>query len=213
MDWRVNSHNDQPHAHRKRHGWKFSYWGDTGELDTGIQNIIEEDNTNSPYPLTAAKVGQTVWLVGFQGKNGQKQLMNMGLFPGEKLEIISTRNSGSVLVATQEKQIGIGAGMADKVLVSNNPVTVTSVHDSDSTKTYLRELPVGTMGCVVGYDKARRGYKGKLLSMGLTPGTPFKVIRVAPLGDPIEIELRGFHLSLRKYEADALVVEPLENED
>lgn len=78
------------------------------------------------------------------------------------------------------------------------------------TRTYLREMTVGTVGQVVGYDKALRGYKGKLLAMGLTPGTQFTIVRVAPEGDPIEIQLRGFPLSLRKQEADALVVEEVE---
>jgi ferrous iron transport protein A len=47
--------------------------------------------------------------------------------------------------------------------------------------------------------------------MGLTPGIEFKVIRHAPLGDPVEIEVRGFKLSLRKQEADALIVEEVDN--
>ena len=46
--------------------------------------------------------------------------------------------------------------------------------------------------------------------MGLTPGTEFTVIRVAPLGDPVEIQVRGFHLSLRKQEADTLIIEEID---
>lgn len=72
---------------------------------------------------------------------------------------------------------------------------------------YLRDLAVGSMGRVVGYEKAARGYRGKLLAMGLTPGTEFTVTRHAPLGDPVEILVRGFKLSLRKDEANALFVE------
>jgi len=45
------------------------------------------------------------------------------------------------------------------------------------------------------------------LAMGLTPGTPFKVTRVAPLGDPVEIAVRGFKLTLRRDEAAAVRVE------
>ena len=44
--------------------------------------------------------------------------------------------------------------------------------------------------------------------MGLTKTTQFTVVRRAPLGDPIEIRVRGFSLSLRKNEADALLVQP-----
>jgi ferrous iron transport protein A len=71
---------------------------------------------------------------------------------------------------------------------------------------YLRDLAVGCTGRVVGYEKSARGYKAKLLAMGLTPGTEFTIIRRAPLGDPIEIQVRGFNLSLRKDEANALFV-------
>jgi ferrous iron transport protein A len=46
----------------------------------------------------------------------------------------------------------------------------------------------------------------RLMMMGLTPGTTFTVVRVAPLGDPIEIKLRGFNLSLRREEALGLWV-------
>jgi len=43
--------------------------------------------------------------------------------------------------------------------------------------------------------------------MGLTPGVEFDVIRMAPLGDPMQINVRGFHLSLRKSEAKTILVE------
>ncbi|MBL4798599.1 MAG: ferrous iron transport protein A [Oleispira sp.] len=46
----------------------------------------------------------------------------------------------------------------------------------------------------------------RLMMMGLTPGTSFMVVRVAPLGDPIEIKVRGFNLSLRREEALGLWV-------
>ncbi len=47
----------------------------------------------------------------------------------------------------------------------------------------------------------------RLLEMGLTKGITIKVIRVAPLGDPIEIELRGYRLSLRRKEAEAVMIQ------
>lgn len=48
---------------------------------------------------------------------------------------------------------------------------------------------------------------GRLMEMGLLPGTQVKVVRYAPLGDPIEIVIRGYHLSLRRLEAAGIVVE------
>ena len=48
--------------------------------------------------------------------------------------------------------------------------------------------------------------RGRLLEMGLLPGTPVELVRFAPLGDPVEIKLRNYHLSLRKLEADKILV-------
>lgn len=44
--------------------------------------------------------------------------------------------------------------------------------------------------------------------MGLLVGTPVSVVRFAPLGDPVEIKIRGYHLSLRRHEADLILVHP-----
>ena len=74
----------------------------------------------------------------------------------------------------------------------------------------LRELSVGTMARVTGIRDTHRSYRSKLLSMGLTRGTPLVVERIAPLGDPVHVTVRGFGLSLRGDEADALVLEHLE---
>ena len=48
----------------------------------------------------------------------------------------------------------------------------------------LGELTAGERGRVIGYQRGDRSYREKLLSMGLTPGTEFSVVRLAPLGDP-----------------------------
>ena len=74
-------------------------------------------------------------------------------------------------------------------------------------KRCLGDLDVGNRAKIVGYTKGNSAYREKLLAMGLTKGTEFTVERVAPLGDPVEIHVRGFALSLRKNEAAALLVE------
>jgi len=48
----------------------------------------------------------------------------------------------------------------------------------------------------------------RLLELGMLPGTPIEVMRVAPMGDPIEVRLRGYALSLRREDARAVTVEP-----
>jgi len=56
---------------------------------------------------------------------------------------------------------------------------------------------------ISGKDALRR----RLLDMGVTPGVLIEVIKVAPLGDPVDIRIRGYHLSLRKEEAAIIQVE------
>ncbi len=74
-------------------------------------------------------------------------------------------------------------------------------------ETRLGDLDVGNKGKVVGFVKGATAYREKLLAMGLTRGIEFVVKRVAPLGDPVEINVRGFDLSLRKDEALAIMIE------
>ncbi len=71
----------------------------------------------------------------------------------------------------------------------------------------LSDLKVGEAAQVLGYTGESSGYRSRLMAMGLTPGTRFTLKRLAPLGDPVEIEVRGFALSLRKAEAEAIRVQ------
>jgi Fe2+ transport system protein FeoA len=50
----------------------------------------------------------------------------------------------------------------------------------------------------------------RLLDMGVTPGAEIAVVRVAPLGDPVEYMVRGYRLSLRRSEAEQVLIDPLE---
>jgi ferrous iron transport protein A len=79
---------------------------------------------------------------------------------------------------------------------------------ADNLKTMsLINMAVGNRGRVIGFEHSNALYRKKLLAMGLTRGTEFSINRFAPLGDPIEIEVRGYNLSLRKQEAKVLLVE------
>ena len=77
-------------------------------------------------------------------------------------------------------------------------------------KTYLRELPLGAIGSIVGYDKIFGGYQGRLLSMGLTPGTQFIVVRQASKNWQMMLEVNGNLLKLTQPEADALCIEEID---
>ena len=76
-----------------------------------------------------------------------------------------------------------------------------------ATKRTLADLPVGGRGLVAAVDGSG-GVAQRLLEMGLTQGTEVEVVRFAPLGDPLEIRLWGYLLSLRKADARRVVLEP-----
>jgi ferrous iron transport protein A len=70
----------------------------------------------------------------------------------------------------------------------------------------IKDLQIGQSAVITGYEAGDHSYKSKLLSLGLTKNTVVKLIKIAPLGDPIELEVRGFHLSLRKDEAGVVLL-------
>lgn len=73
----------------------------------------------------------------------------------------------------------------------------------------LSELLIGDKAKIIGYSFISKEYRKRLLSLGLTKGITVEIVRVAPLGDPYEIKLRGFSLVLRKNEAETILVEKL----
>ncbi len=72
----------------------------------------------------------------------------------------------------------------------------------------LKDLRPGREALITKVDVSGN-LRGRLLDMGITRGSSVKVNKVAPLGDPIEIRIRGYNLTLRKEEAERIAVEPL----
>ena len=71
------------------------------------------------------------------------------------------------------------------------------------------ELKKGDKAEIIGYNTGDSQYKSKLLSMGLVRGVVLQVLQVAPLGDPVEVTVRGYELSIRKGDAELIEVEEL----
>ena len=84
---------------------------------------------------------------------------------------------------------------ARKVLAGDNAVSLSEVEPGNKAKV----VAVG------GNGETRR----RIVDMGMTSGTLVEVERIAPLGDPMEIKVKGYHLSLRMEEARTVSVEPL----
>ena len=73
--------------------------------------------------------------------------------------------------------------------------------------TTLRDIPVGS-SCTVRALTGTGAVKRRIMDMGLTKGAKVKVVKVAPLGDPLQLTVRGYELSIRKDEAEKVEVEP-----
>ena len=67
----------------------------------------------------------------------------------------------------------------------------------------LRDLNIGESG-VIAKVGTTGALKQRFLDMGITKGIEVKVIKIAPLGDPIEVEIRGYNLSIRKGDAEKI---------
>jgi ferrous iron transport protein A len=73
--------------------------------------------------------------------------------------------------------------------------------------TTLDQLAINQIALITKLNTTNANYRNKLLAMGITPGCKVSIVRAAPLGDPIQITIRGFQLCLRKTEAASIQVE------
>ena len=69
----------------------------------------------------------------------------------------------------------------------------------------LDQLPIGAKGRVLAVEGAGPVAR-RLMEMGVVPGAPVCVIKTAPLGDPLEVRVRNYHLALRRTEAQTITV-------
>lgn len=207
----------------------FVYISNGGGEPSGQADLSPELSERSfnarVLPLSTMQVGDRVRIVSLNCGEANNRLMGMGFMPDVVLDVVSRTATGSVIVALQDQRLGLGAEMAQKIRVieaeaqlderTNSPktrmTTMQTIPQASTVK--LRDAAIGSKLRVIGYEPTARDYKRKLLAMGLTPGTELRVTRHAPLGDPTEIEVRDFHLSLRKNEADALIVALIPGEE
>ena len=136
----------------------------------------------------------------------KKHLENLGFVVGGNVQVIS-RLGGNVIVNVKESRIAISEEMARKIMIG--PFLITSYVfkqlGGNRMKT-LREVPIGSTVKVVkihGEGAVRR----RIMDMGLTKGVDVTVRKVAPLGDPIQLNVRGYELSIRKADAEMVEVE------
>lgn len=149
--------------------------------------------------LATAKLQHVYKVVKVETDNEvAKHLQDLGLVSGAKITVVNNVGHDSVILL-RSSRIGIDQAILEKIFVE----------EPDEVKTTwlsLDGLKVGETANVVnvhGTGAVRR----RLLDMGLTRGTNLAVVKLAPFGDPVEIRVRGYELTLRKDEAALVLVE------
>ena len=96
---------------------------------------------------------------------------------------------------------------SNNVVNSDSPGGPAPVKNARRAETTLNTLAHGVEARVVSVD-GEGAVARRLMEMGVVPGAPVCVIKAAPLGDPIEVRVRGYHLALRRAEAQTIRVVP-----
>ena len=117
-------------------------------------------------------------------KDSLLHLSNLGLAAGETIEVV-TKTKNSAIIIVKGSRLAFDASILDKI-------DLTPAEENEE-KIPLSELPVNET-------------KRRLMDMGITKRTRVLLRKVAPLGDPLEISLRGYELTLRKSEAQMISV-------
>ena len=145
-------------------------------------------------PLTHARENEGTIIEDFTGGAGaQQRLANMGLRKGDEVEVVTNTGAGQLVVAVNRTRLALGRGIAKKILVRSDG----RIKKLPTNLSALKEGQTGTIVRVRGDGPFRR----RLLEMGFLCGTDVYVEKYAPLKDPIELILMGYHVSLRVDEA------------
>ena len=113
-------------------------------------------------------------------KDSLLHLSNLGLAAGETIEVV-TKTKNSAIIIVKGSRLAFDASILDKIDLA--PA------EDDQEKIPLSELPVGRSAIVTDIFSAT---KRRLMDMGITKRTRVLLRKVAPLGDPLEISLRGY---------------------
>jgi Fe2+ transport system protein FeoA len=147
--------------------------------------------------LVYCNKGDKVSLKNINGGRGAgENVKNLGLAVGDEFEITKCHNnSGPVELQNNGRSILVGKELAAKLIV-------------ETSKNYcatLDKMRVGDTVEIINVN-SEGDIRYRLLDMGLVRGEEMEVVRFAPLGDPIEVKIKGFHLSLRLEEACSIDV-------
>ncbi len=87
------------------------------------------------------------------------------------------------------------------------------IESNAKNQTSLDKLPVGKAAFIVAVNCEDKSLRQHILNMGLTPNTEVSLVKTAPMGDPLELRLRGYELTIRKEDASKIVIRDIHNNE
>ena len=145
-------------------------------------------------PLTMAPSGTVTTVKKIHGKDETRRFLeSLGFVEGGKVTVVSEMG-GNLIVNIKDARIAL----------SN--YGLTGLERRKESMSTLRNAKIGqtvTVTRLNGEGALRR----RIMDMGITKGTPIYVRKVAPLGDPVEVTVRGYELSIRKGDAESIEVQ------
>ncbi len=142
--------------------------------------------------LTQVPTGKTVRIECLNGEEGACQrLREMGFCEQSVVQKIA--QSGALICKVCDSKVIISKKLAENIIVND-------VCQKEAQIVLLSHMKLGQKGVIENFVGENDDCE-RISEMGVTPGEEVEVIRYAPLGDPIEIKVRGYSLSIRKEEA------------
>ena len=167
-------------------------------------------------PITLANQGELVTVKKITGSDAIRQhLAELGFVVDAEVKVVSAFN-GNVILQVHGAKIALNETMARRIMVKHGYrwIILQQIKDFIFKEENNMATQMGTLNNVrVGKTATIKKINGagavkrRIMDMGLTKGTDVFVRKVAPLGDPIELTIRGYELSVRKADAALIDVE------
>ena len=218
---------------------EFLNYPKTNPLGEPIPRDNDQSPVHPALPLSDLTPGQQGRLVRWELVDTSLEtfLRDQGVAPGAWLQVLALSETG-VLLKTAGKHVSLIKDLADLIWVKLQSFPTKTEEETKLMQTFkenstssspdqqdmvtkapvnkhttvqqltLDKLKLGQRGVVVSV-KSTGPVKRRMMDMGLVPGSEVRVLRIAPLGDPVEFEVKGYNLTLRKSEAKEIIVEIL----
>ncbi|NLA50258.1 MAG: hypothetical protein GX876_12465 [Bacteroidales bacterium] len=170
------------------------------------QDEDEDPTLMDGVALSSLQVGQSAQVIRFTCDDAiRKFLTSEGIRQGEWVKILAVGSKSDLLLGSDNKQVHVSSDLADSIMVTGSLQEHHTGKDKPMKAIPLSKLAIGQKGKIekINFKGALRQ---RLLAMGLVTGETILVKRIAPLGDPVDFVIKGYELSLRKSEAEDVLV-------